>query len=367
MSEARGILALNCGSSSLKFGLYEADRGGALRLVCQGEAEEIGRPEAAFWIQKSGEERQQRETAIANQEAALELAWTGIADGGTSLSAIGHRLVHGGPKVREHCVLTEETLRDLEKAADFAPLHVPPALAVVRACQKRNPGTAQAICLDTAFHRTLPDVSRTLPLPADLRDEGVERYGFHGLSIESVLAQMEKIPVRLVIAHLGNGCSVTAVRDGKSVDTSMAMTPNAGLMMGTRCGDLDPGVATYLAHHHGASADEIDDLLNRKSGLLGVSETSSDVRELLGVRAQDSRADLALRMFGYQVKKQIGAMATALGGMDGLVFTGGIGEHAAAVRDEIAGGLGLLGQFELMVLPAKEELQIAAITLRLTG
>jgi len=366
MSQDPTVLAVNCGSSSLKFGSYRC-KGGELLSVCSGEAEEIGLEEASFWVQQSGQDRREQKTAIPNHEAAFALAWNElIACQGSPPHAIGHRLVHGGPHLRSHQLLTPEIGQALEGASDFAPLHVPVALAVLHASERMSPGTAQVICLDTAFHHTLPDVSRTLPLPADLRREGVERYGFHGLSLESILDQLSQIPRRLIVAHLGNGCSITAIRDGESIDTTMAMTPNAGLMMGTRCGDLDPGVATYLAHRHGASAEEIDELLNRKSGLIGVSELSSDVRELSAARSTNSHADLALRMFCQQVAKQVAAMSVVLGGVDTLVFTGGIGEHATELRTDITAKLGPLGHFQTLVLPAREDLQIAKITARLT-
>jgi acetate kinase len=367
MNRESAVLALNCGSSSLKFSLYVC-AGDKLSLFCEGEVEEIGNPEASFWIQTTGQERQERKTTIRNHEGAFALTWDELDKNESPTPyAIGHRIVHGGPLIRDHQRLTPEISRNLERAADFAPLHVPAALAVLHASELHCPDTVQVICLDTAFHRTLPDVSRTLPLPANLRAEGVERYGFHGLSLESIMAQLDEVPARLVIAHLGNGCSITAVQEGKSVDTTMAMTPNAGLMMGTRCGSIDPGIATYLANHHAASADDIDDIFNRKSGLLGVSDLSSDVRELSSARHSNAQADLALRMFCQQVKKQCAAMAAVLGGIDELVFTGGIGEHAADLREQIIRGLDFLGDFKKLTLPAQEDLQIARITARLAG
>jgi acetate kinase len=190
----------------------------------------------------------------------------------------------------------------------------------------------------------------------------VERFGFHGLSLESILAQMSDIPERLVIAHLGNGCSVTAIKGGESIDTTMGLTPTGGIMMGTRCGDLDPGVLLFLMQHGYADRDRLSALVDRQSGLLGVSETTSDVRELLSIRQRDTRADLALRMFSYQVKKAIGAMAAALGGLDRLVFAGGIGENNGDLRNEVAAGLAFLGRFEVSVVPSQEDLQIARMT-----
>jgi acetate kinase len=231
--------------------------------------------------------------------------------------------------------------------------------------QARSPNAAQIVCLDTAFHRTMPDVSRTLALPADIRDMGVERYGFHGLSLESILEQLSQAPPRLVIAHLGNGASLTAIRNGESIDTTMGLTPTGGIMMGTRCGDLDPGVALYLLRNGFAGSDELEALFDRRSGLLGVSGIASDVRELQRVREQNRQADLALRMFCYEVRKAIAGMAAALGGLDLLLFTGGIGEHATELRNEICSELAFFKAFETRVLPSEEDLQIARIASRL--
>jgi acetate kinase len=337
--ESVNILALNCGSSSLKFGCYVWN-GEAVRLVREGEAEEIKDPVAAL-------------------PQVFDLL---KQCGGVEPQAIGHRLVHGGQHVREHQRVTPEVLDQLRGAVDFAPLHLPSALAVLEAMQQKFPLAKQVVCLDTAFHRTLPDVARTFALPAEIRGRGVERYGFHGLSLESVIQQLDPVPERLVAAHLGNGSSITAIRNGASTDTTMGLTPTGGVMMGTRCGDLDPGVVTYLARHGYGDPEELEALFDRRSGLLGVSGKSSDVRELLAAREQNREADLALRMYGYQVRKAIAGMAAALGGLDAVVFTGGIGEHAAELRSEICSGLEFLGNFRTLVLPSQEDLQIARTT-----
>jgi acetate kinase len=239
---------------------------------------------------------------------------------------------------------------------------MPAALAVLKAVEARLQGLPQVICFDTAFHKTLPDISRTFPLPAEVRRLGIERFGFHGLSLESILGQMNEVPERLVIAHLGNGCSVTAIRDGKSIDTTMGLTPTGGIMMGTRCGDLDPGVLVFLMQHGFSDRDRLSALADHQSGLLGISETTSDVRELLKLRNADKRADLALRMFSYQVKKAIAGMASALSGLDRIVFAGGIGENNSDLRNEVAAGLAFLGSFEVEVIPSQEDLQIAKLT-----
>jgi len=361
----RLILALNCGSSSLKFGIYRG-AGQDAELVCEGEAEEIGSASSSFWFKQGGAKNEEH-FACANHATALSHALVLLSGQGIrQFWKAGHRVVHGGPEIREHQRLTPEVMKKLEAAVPFAPLHLPASLAVIRAVEEKMPGLEQVICLDTAFHRTMPDVAKTYALPVEVRRQGVERFGFHGLSLESILAQLEnmpgKVPEKLVVAHLGNGSSITAIRAGKSIDTSMGLTPTGGVMMGTRTGDLDPGVMLFLARHGFAKEDELENLVNKKSGLLGVSGTSSDVRELLEGRAK-AAADLALRMFCYQVRKTIAGMAAALEGLDLLVFTGGIGEHAAELRKEICGGLKWMTGVEVLVVPAKEDLQIARIAL----
>ncbi len=323
----RVILALNCGSSSLKFGLYRTGAGDP-SLVREGEAEEIGR----------------ENSSIPNHGAALAQALETGSEA-DNITAVGHRIVHGGADIRTHQALTPEVMEKLRAAVAFAPLHLPAALAVIEATGRKLPKARQVVCLDTAFHREMPAVSRTLPLPAAVRELGVERFGFHGLSLESILAQMDSIPERLVVAHLGNGSSITAIHKGRSIDTSMGLTPTGGIMMGTRTGDLDPGTVVYLMRQGYESAEKLEAVIDRESGLRGVSETSSDVRELLKARTKDARADLALKMFCYQAKKTIASMAAALDGLDVLVFTGGIGEHAAQLRDEILRRLEISWQF----------------------
>lgn len=345
---ARVILALNCGSSSLKFGVYRTGAGEP-ELASEGEVEEIGRKNSSF-----------PDHAVALSHALESI---GQPD---DITAVGHRIVHGGPNVRSHQVLTPPIADTLRAAVEFAPLHLPAALSVIEAASRKLPKARQVICLDTAFHREMPEVARTFALSAAARRLGVEKFGFHGLSLESILAQLKRIPERLIVAHLGNGSSITAIQKGQSIDTSMGLTPTGGIMMGTRVGDLDPGAIVYVMRHGYASAEKLEALVDHESGLLGISETTSDVRELLKAREQDERADLALRMFCYQARKTIAAMAAALGGLDMLVFTGGIGEHAALLRDEIQAGLQFLGNFETKVLPAQEDLQIARIVQKLT-
>jgi acetate kinase len=281
------------------------------------------------------------------------------------LFAIAHRVVHGGDVFQQPTRIDLRTLAAIEALTPLAPLHQPHNVAGIRACAKLRPQVPQVASFDTAFHRTMPDVAKIYALPAAVRNLGVERYGFHGLSFESVLAQLHDVPPRIVMAHLGNGSSITAIRDRQSVDTTMGLTPAGGVIMGSRCGDLDPGVVVYLMRNGFADAGELEAMFNRQSGLYGVSELTSDVRDLQNARTSDKRADLALRMLCYQVKKAIASMAAVLGGIDLLVFTGGIGENAAGLRDEICSGLRFLGQTPIRVLPSQEDLQIARITAKL--
>ncbi len=368
--DRRATLAFNCGSSSLKFGLYLASADKA-QLLYEGEAEEVGTPNASFWSQKSGEARQigKEQAGLRTHAEALKHALAKLRDwDAPQAKAVGHRMVHGGPGLREHARLTEAVAQELAKAVSYAPLHMPAALSVLKAVESELPDIPQVICLDTAFHRRMPETSKTYALPQAVRALGVERYGFHGLSLESIVAQLESLPSRMIVAHLGSGSSVTAIHDGVSVDTSMGLTPTGGVMMGTRPGDLDPGVLIYLLRNGYETAEKLETLLDHKSGLLGVSGKSSDVRELSKIRKDNHLADLALEMFCYQVRKTIGSMAAALGGLDCLVFTGGIGEHAAELREEICKGLEFAGvgkNVDLKILPSQEDEQIAKVTARL--
>ena len=358
----RIVLALNCGSSSLKFGLYETGAGKPA-LLCGGEAEQLGKPHSQFWFKSGGGEKKTLQIAMPDSCAALQNMLEVMRQSSAPQpQAIGHRIVHGGDKVRDHVLITDEVIANLDQAIQFAPLHVPVALKIVAEARKHYPGLPQAACLDTAFHRGMPDVSRTIPLPREIREMGVQNYGFHGLSVQSVIEQLAVLPQRVIVAHLGGGCSITAVHQGRSVDNTMGLTPTGGIMMGTRTGDLDPGVLVFLLRHGYGSADSLEDVLDHQSGLLGISQTTSDLRELQQGRERDERAGLALRMFVYQIKKAIAAMAASLGGLDALVFTGGIGEHADSLREQVVAQLQFLGEFSVHVLPSQEEKTIAAIT-----
>jgi acetate kinase len=266
------------------------------------------------------------------------------ADAGV-LDAVGHRFVHGGPSHFAPVVLDAAVLSDLRAAEPFAPLHLPAALAAVDAVAAAQPSVPQVACFDTAFHRTIPEVAWRLPLPRALADAGVRKYGFHGLSYEYVVGEVgADVLGRAVVAHLGNGASMTAIVDGASVDTTMGMTPTGGIPMGTRSGDLDPGVLLHLVRSRGIDADELEHLLDHESGLFGLSGTTGDMRELLDASAAgDAHATLAVDVFTTRVRMQLGAYAALLGGLDTVVFTGGIGEHAAAVRSAAGAGLEVLG------------------------
>jgi acetate kinase len=366
MSAQANVLALNSGSSSLKFGLYRVDASRTETLL-SGEAEAIGEKESKILARDlHGTVLLADTIPIPGQrDAIIRIGKLLAAADMPAPAAIGHRIVHGGPKLRQHCLIDELVLRQLEAAAAFAPLHVPPALSVIRFAREHFPGVPQVACFDTAFHAGLPDIARVLPIAKELQAEGIERYGFHGLSCESILRQLGRdVPHRLIIAHLGNGASVTAVKDGKSIDTSMGLTPTGGVIMGTRSGDLDPGVLVYLLREKKFDAARLEELVDRHSGLLGISGVGGDMRRLHEVASSNADARLAIDMFCYSVRKQIAAMVAALDGVDLIVFTGGIGENDAKIRAAICGGLFWIGLNlaegnTVRVLPSQEDEQIA--------
>lgn len=314
------VLTLNSGSSSLKFGVHRVDASRSQTLLAES-------------ITGSGAEEPLACIARRITESSLPAP-----------EAIGHRIVHGGATLRQHGLIDDAVLAQLETATAFAALHLPPALALIRAARRHFPQVPQVACFDTCFHAAMPDVARVLPIARELRSDGLQRYGFHGLSCESILRQLgAQVPERLVIAHLGNGASVTAVKDGRSVDTSMGLTPAGGVVMGTRSGDLDPGVVFHLMREQPLDAARCEQLLNRESGLLGISGLSSDMRHLHQAAPTHADARLAIRMFCQSVRKQIAAMIAVLDGIDLLVFTGGIGENDGAVRAAICSGLSWIG------------------------
>ncbi|HTG11542.1 MAG TPA: acetate/propionate family kinase, partial [Candidatus Eisenbacteria bacterium] len=341
MPGAPVVLCLNAGSSSLKFSIWDDEKS-----LGEGEVEGIGRPEAFAWLQTPSAPARRLPGQWADHGEATASVFTLLGEHALPAPAgVGHRLVHGGRRHAAPERVTPTLIAELRALIPLAPLHLPSGLAGVEAVAARFPALPQAVCFDTAFHRDLPEIARRLPLPRALADEaGLERFGFHGLSYEYVVERLGPVGRgRVVIAHLGSGASMAAVRDGRVVDTTMGLTPAGGFMMGTRTGDLDPGVLLYLMRERGYDAQRLDRLVNKESGLLGVSGTSADMKTLLERRATDEAAALAVAMFCYQARKQIGALAAAMGGLDTLVFTGGIGERAAPVRAEICDGLAHLG------------------------
>lgn len=354
------ILVLNSGSSSLKYQLIDSE---TEEVLAKGLAERIGVKGGGGRIvqETSGNGKAELDVDMANHEQALDHVFALLTDpdrGALSstkdISAVGHRVVHGGEKFVQSEIVDEAEVAEIDKVSVLAPLHNPPNLEGIRACMRLMPDVPQVAVFDTAFHATMPDYAYTYALPYKYyTDYGVRRYGFHGTSHRYVTGQALKMlremgvdpdSSRIVTIHLGNGCSMAAVVGGKVVDTSMGMTPAEGLVMGTRSGDLDPAILLYLARELKASPDDIDDLINKKSGLLGVSGVSSDMRDVEAAAASgEHRAELALSIFCYRIKKYIGAYAAAMGGLDAIVFTGGIGENAYNVRARICNGLGFLG------------------------
>ncbi len=337
------ILALNAGSSSLKFALYGSG-GGDLTPIVRGAVEGIGATAGVFRIRREdGTDLSEAIPMRTDHRAAFQRALSACEKSGDlEVKGIGHRVVHGGTQFSGPVVIDGSVLGELKRLIPFAPLHQPAQVTLIEAVAAEYPSTPQVACFDTAIHHTLPEVAARFPLPRWLWDEGVRRYGFHGLSYEFVLStDAEFRRGKTIIAHLGHGASITAFREGVSVETTMGFTPTGGLMMGTRCGDLDPGVLLYLLREHSCSVEDLDRIVNVESGLLGVSGRTSDLKQLLG-RPQDEDAALAVDMFCYQAAMRIGGLAAALSGVDRLVFTGGIGERSAVVRDAICDRLSFL-------------------------
>ena len=378
MSGEELILAVNSGSSSLKFGLYQHPPGDCNPvLLLAGGASGIGHSNGRLQVKDAGgASLLDQSYTLSSQGHALKEVLDQIEHQGHERpAAIGHRVVHGGPHLREHQLIDDALLEKLVAATQFAPIHIPAAVALIRETEKLLPEAQQYACFDTAFHSTMPEKARHYPLPQRLYDMGIERYGFHGLSYESVVTRLgPSLPERVVCAHLGSGASLVALRNGKSIDTSMGMTPVGGIPMATRSGDFDPGVVLFLMRTEQLSADQLESLLNHDSGLGALSGGESDMRLIEQCVARgDPRARLAIEVFSHAVRKMIGAYAAELGGLDLLVFTGGIGEHSSAVRDWICDDLDFLGVTsgdpnlcgKVRVLESEEELQIARIVCRL--
>src|SRR5579864_695507 len=337
------ILSLNGGSSSLKFAVYRLS-GAAEERIFSGAVEAIGEASGKAWL-RSGEKPLQEESGkFPDHTAAIQTMFAALRKQGVEkLAAAGHRIVHGGPKFTAPQLINAQLKDALKELIPFAPLHLPSQVAMVEAVAAHFPDLPQAACFDTAFHRQMPEVAQRFALPQKLWEQGIRRYGFHGLSYEYVVGKLgTELGRRAIIAHLGNGASMVALKDGLPMDTSMGLTPTGGFMMGTRSGDLDPGVLIHLLKA-GYTAEQLEKLVDSQAGLLGVSGQTSDMKSLLQKSQTDAAARMAVQMFAYQVRKFIGAYAAVLNGLDTLVFTGGIGERAPEIRAEICSGLEHLG------------------------
>lgn len=353
------ILVLNSGSSSLKYQLFDSE---TEEVLAKGLAERIGVVGGGGKIKhESSGCKTEVDVEMADHDQAMEHVFELLTDpkcgavkSVDEISAVGHRVVHGGEKFVQPTLVDEAVIEEIDKLSQLAPLHNPPNLKGIRACLRKMPKVPQVAVFDTAFHATIPDYAYTYALPYNFyTDYGVRRYGFHGTSHKYVTRQAQKMlaekgldpnKTRIITCHLGNGCSMAAVLGGKVVDTSMGMTPAEGLVMGTRGGDVDPAILVFLAKELHAKADEIDNIINKKSGLLGVTGVSSDMRDVEQAASEgNQRAELALAIFCYRIKKYIGAYSAAMGGLDAIVFTGGIGENSPEVRARVCKGMEFLG------------------------
>lgn len=348
-SSAAYVLAVNGGSSSIKFALYRMDEPPVLRL--RGKIDRIGLPGTRLSFKDSTRNQQDsRAIEVSSFRSATDFLydWLEKQIGFASVSAVGHRVVHG-MKYVEPMRVTRELVDELHRISQYDPEHLPCEIELIEALRRRHPKLTQVACFDTEFHHNMPRAARLLPIPRRYDAMGIQRYGFHGLSYAYLMKELARVAGaqtaqgKVILAHLGNGASLAAVRGGKSIDTSMGYTPASGLPMGTRPGDLDPGVAWYLMQVEKLTPEQFNHLINRESGLLGVSGTSSDMRDLLELQASDVRAAEAVELFCYQTRKWIGAFAATLGGLETLVFSGGIGENLAEVRARICAGLAFLG------------------------
>jgi acetate kinase len=394
------ILVINSGSSSIKFSLFEAEKGEA-RSLFEGEVAGIGGAKAGFKF-RDAEGRDlsggRIEVKAGTPVEAIGLVVQAVSGAGLpKVDAVGYRVVHPGAKLREHVRIDDAVMKDLEEAVEFAPLHDPVVIDVIREMMGRFPDVAHYACFDTVFHQTMPEAATTYPIPVEYRERGVRRYGFHGLSCESIVRQLRssreiKFPKRMVIAHLGSGCSVTAVVDGCSVDTTMGLTPTGGVVMGTRPGDLDPGLVIYLLRQmDGDAAAALEKILNHDAGIVALSEMANDMKAVREAVAKgDAKASLAVEVFTRSVKKAVGGFVALMGGVDAVVFAGGIGENDARSRAEILEGLESLGismnsalneakgdaarllsasdsVTQVYVVPAKEDWMIAVHVQRMAG
>ncbi|MDD2494057.1 MAG: acetate kinase [Tissierellia bacterium] len=394
------VLVINCGSSSLKYQLINMNDESVL---AKGLVERIGIAGSVLKHEKAGMEKKVFEQPLKDHKDAINLVLKTLVDPACGavksleeIQAIGHRVVHGGEKFANSVLIDEKVIEAMKECIDLAPLHNPPNIIGIEACKELLPNVPMVAVFDTAFHQTMSEVAYIYPLPYELYQElGVRRYGFHGTSHKYVAERVEALTgkdmkdLKIITCHLGNGASVTAIKDGKSVDTSMGLTPLEGLVMGTRCGDIDPAIVTFLMNKKNLNVSEIDNLMNKKSGVLGISGVSSDFRDIEGAAGEgNKRAQLALDKFAYTVRKYIGSYAAAMGGVDVIVFTAGLGENSASARKTICEGLEFLGisiddnknntrgkeaeiskdgsAVKAFVIPTNEEVMIARDTLELS-
>src|SRR5580658_5239206 len=392
------VLVLNSGSSSIKFSVYEAGDG-ERRKLHEGAVDGIGTDLGKFWIKDAnGKKLVDQTPALPTRAVAFALVADALHSGDFAApAAIGHRMVSGGPTVQDNQLITPALIDEMERYTAFAPLHTPIAVYIMREALRLIPGVPNFVCLDSYFHRTMPEVAKHMPIPEEYSDMGVRRYGAHGISYESIVYQLEpNVPGKLIVAHLGNGASISAIRNGQCIDTSMGLTPTGGLISGTRTGDIDPGVLIFILRKiaettgsAAAAADQLEAVANNKSGLLGVSELSNDMRDLReAIVAGNAKARLAVDKFCWTIARWIGSYVAELNGLDMLVFTGGIGENDMASRAEICAELGALGivldadrnnvrgaaiisaensPVTVRVIPPEEDLIIVNHVLRLLG
>ena len=362
------VLVLNSGSSSIKFSVYEA-ADGQRRKLHEGAVDGIGTDQGKFWIKDAaGNKLVDRSPALPNLAVAFKLVADALHSGDfPAPAAIGHRMVCGGPTVQENQFITPTLIDEMERYTAFAPLHTPIAIYIMRQALALFPGTPNFVCLDSYFHRTMPEVVSHMPIPEEYSAMGVRRYGAHGISYESIVLALEpNVPEKLIVAHLGNGASISAIRNGKCLDTSMGLTPTGGIISGTRTGDIDPGVLLFIlreiaktATSASDAADKLETVAAKKAGLLGMSDLSNDMRDLRdAIKTGNAKARLAVDKFTWTIAKWIGSYVAELNGLDMLVFTGGIGENDIASRAEICAGLGALG---IVVDPVRNNVRGEAV------
>lgn len=372
------VLSLNSGSSSLKFALYDGET-----LLANGQIERIGAKTGIFWIKKNEKRLHEEKQSFPNHREALRILFETLEElKMPNPTAVGHRIVHGGITYYKPEIVNDVVLSKLVKLIPYAPLHLPAEIEGIKGVRSHFPHLPQVVCFDTAFHQRMPEIAKRFALPYKYFEQGVRRYGFHGLSYEYILLKLEPKMERIIICHLGNGASAAATIGTKPMDTSMGLTPTGGFMMGTRTGDLDPGILLYFLREKHLSAEEVAKLVDHQSGLLGISGVSNDMKELIDQRKENLRAQLAIDLFCYQLRKTIASFIAVLEGLDILVFTGGIGERGAYVREEICKKLSCFGididpvkneknekdissaknKIQIKVVPTNEDLMIARHT-----